>query len=89
MTGPHPQNPVYDQEPVYEAEAEPDDRRPLDDEGDVRAVADYLADMIGQLEDIARRSRLDLLVYLLSMAKSEAQANAGPAAPLGALGKPR
>ena len=66
----------YFEAPQYDAEAEPSDWSPLDDEGNVRAVADYLADMIGQLEDIARRSQLDLLVYLLSMAKSEAQAHA-------------
>ena len=64
------------QSPDYESEDEPNDWTPLDNEGQAAAVADYLADMIGQLEDIARRSQLDLLVYLLSMAKSEAQANA-------------
>ena len=70
MSGPHPQ------EPVYETESEAADWGPLADEDQTRAVADYLGDMIGQLEDMARRSRLDLLVYLLSMAKAEAQAHA-------------
>ena len=70
MTGPHAQ------EPVYENESDAADWAPLANEDQARAVADYLADMIGQLEDMARRSRLDLLVYLLSMAKSEAQASA-------------
>lgn len=74
-------NVTYPEAPDYDAEAEANDWLPLDDEGNAAAVADYLADMIGQLEDIARRSRLDLLVYLLSMAKSEAQANARPPAP--------
>jgi hypothetical protein len=41
-----------------------------------RAVAEYLADMIGQLEGMARLSRLDLVAYLLSMAKVEAQTQA-------------
>jgi len=63
-------------EPVYETESDPADWAPLADDDQARAVADYLTDMIGQLEDMARRSRLDLLVYLLSMAKSEAQASA-------------
>ena len=40
-----------------------------------RAVAEYLADMIGQLEGMARLSGFDLLVYLLAMARVEAQAN--------------
>ena len=70
MNGPFPQD------PVYETESDPADWAPLTDADQTRAVAEYLADMIGQLEDMARRSRLDLLVYLLSMAKSEAQASA-------------
>jgi hypothetical protein len=41
-----------------------------------RAVAEYLGDMIGQLEGMARLSGFDLLVYLLSMARVEAEANA-------------
>jgi len=41
-----------------------------------RAVAEYLADMIGQLESMARLSGFDLLVYLLSMARVEAEGNA-------------
>ena len=65
----------YPNEPIYESEPDAADWVQLGDEDQVRAVADYLADMIGQL-DMARRSRLDLLVYLLSMAKSEAQASA-------------
>jgi hypothetical protein len=72
VTGPH------SPEPVYDTESDAADWAPLADDDQVRAVADYLADMIGQLEDMAKRSRLDLLVYLLSMAKSEAQASATP-----------
>ena len=40
------------------------------------AVAEYLADMIGQLEGMARLSGFDLMSYLLSMARVEAEANA-------------
>jgi hypothetical protein len=36
------------------------------------AVARYLADMTGQLESMARTAELDLLAYLLAMARSEA-----------------
>jgi hypothetical protein len=72
VTSPHPNDPVYDTEP------DAVDWEPLSDDDEVRAMADYLADMIGQLENMARRSRLDLLVYLLSMAKAEAQACATP-----------
>jgi hypothetical protein len=41
-----------------------------------RAVAEYLGDMIGQLEAMARQQGFDLLVYLLSMAKVEAETTA-------------
>jgi hypothetical protein len=41
-----------------------------------RAVADYLGDMIGQLESMARHQGFDLLVYLLSMARIEAETTA-------------
>jgi hypothetical protein len=49
---------------------------PLDEAGHSRAVAEYLSDMIEQLESIARRGGLDLLAYLLSMARVEAETNA-------------
>jgi len=39
-------------------------------------VAEYLGDMIGQLESMARVQGLDLLVYLLSMARVEAETTA-------------
>ena len=38
------------------------------------AVARYLADMTGQLELMARAADLDLLAYLLAMARAEADA---------------
>ena len=40
----------------------------------VEAVARYLADMTGQLESMARAADLELLAYLLAMARSEAEA---------------
>ena len=36
------------------------------------AIARYLADMTAQLESMARAAELDLLAYLLAMARSEA-----------------
>ncbi len=52
-----------------------------------RAVAEYLADMIGQLESMARLSGFDLLNYLLSMARVEAESNARGADDLRRPGK--
>lgn len=37
-------------------------------------VARYLADMTGQLESMARSAKLELLAYLLAMARAEAEA---------------
>jgi hypothetical protein len=44
--------------------------------GHSRAVAEYLGEMIGQLESMARLAGLDFLVYLLSMARVEAEISA-------------
>lgn len=41
-----------------------------------REVAEYIGDMIGQLESMSRLAGFDLLVYLLSMARVEAETNA-------------
>ena len=41
-------------------------------EGDPKAVARYLAELIGQLEKIARASNHNLLAYLLAMASAQA-----------------
>jgi hypothetical protein len=41
-----------------------------------QAVAEYISDMIGQLESMSRLAGFDLLVYLLSMARVEAETNA-------------
>jgi hypothetical protein len=50
---------------------------------DTLAVARYLADMTGQLETMARAARLELLAYLLAMARAEAESVTldGPAEP--------
>ena len=37
------------------------------------AVIHYLADMTGQLETVARSAKLELLAYLLAMARIEAE----------------
>jgi hypothetical protein len=41
-----------------------------------RATAEYLTDMIAQLESMARGGGLDLVAYLLAMARVEADSNA-------------
>lgn len=46
--------------------------RSLRENGD--AVARYLADMTGELETMARAAKLELLAYLLSIARAEAEA---------------
>ena len=48
----------------------------LDPNAHARAVAEYLGDMVGQLESMARQQGFDLLVYLLSMARVEAETTA-------------
>ena len=48
----------------------------LDAQAQSRAVAEYLGDMLNQLESMARVAGLDLLTYLLSMARVEAETNA-------------
>lgn len=40
-------------------------------------TAQYIEEMAGELADLARRSKLDLLAYLLDMAKLEARKNSG------------
>ena len=57
-------------------EAAPDEPEALDETAHAQAVAEYLGDMISQLESIARLAGFDLLVYLLSMARVEAETNA-------------
>ena len=51
-------------------------------DADAVAVARYLADMTGQLETMARATKLELLAYLLAMARAEAESltvdNRGP-----------
>jgi hypothetical protein len=43
---------------------------------EAQAVARYLADMTGQLETMARAAKLELLAYLLAMARAEAESAA-------------
>ena len=50
--------------------------QPRDPSAEARAVAEYLGDMIGQMEGLARAQGFDLLVYLLSMARVEAETTA-------------
>ena len=40
---------------------------------DAQAVARYLADMTAQLESMARAAKLELVAYLLAMARAEAE----------------
>jgi hypothetical protein len=58
-----------------ETELAPDDFQAPEDAGiaEATAVAAYLADMTAQLEAMAVAAKLDLLAYLLSMARSEAE----------------
>ncbi len=49
------------------------------DETNALVVARYLADMTGQLESMARAAKLELLAYLLAMARAEAESAAAEA----------
>jgi hypothetical protein len=40
---------------------------------DAQTVARYLADMTAQLESMARAAKLELVAYLLAMARAEAE----------------
>jgi hypothetical protein len=67
-------------DPVYQTHALDEDAPAepvtLDRFAHSRAVAEYVGDMIGQLESMSRLAGFDLLVYLLSMARAEAESNA-------------
>ena len=65
---------------------EADALRPVDHS---RAVAEYISDMIGQLESMSRVAGFDLLVYLLSMARVEAETNARRLSHFGAVTQTR
>jgi hypothetical protein len=54
-----------------------------------REVAEYIGDMIGQLESMSRLAGFDLLVYLLSMARVEAETNARRLSHIGLDGQVR
>jgi hypothetical protein len=62
--------------PQHKQELEAEQPAPMDPDVYSRAVAEYLGDMIGQLESMARHQGFDLLVYLLSMARVEAETTA-------------
>ena len=55
-------------------------RSPSDLPEGAEAVAHYLADITSQLETMARGAHLELLAYLLAMARAEAEtlARGGP-----------
>ena len=55
----------------------------------VGAATEFLADMIGQLEAMARSHGLDLLTYLLSMARLEAETQSRSASSPGLDLKPK
>jgi hypothetical protein len=61
-------------------DAEPEDLSDragaLVDAEQARATAEYLTDMIAQLESMARAGGLDLVAYLLAMARAEADSHA-------------
>ena len=63
----NPSEPTADEDDSPDNEASPDPS----DEG-LGAVAGYIADMTGQLETMARSADLELLSYLLAMARAEA-----------------
>src|SRR5574337_540517 len=71
-------------DPVYDAQADAGLDFSYDDkDGDEGAESDsaeetarYVADMIGSLASIAREAKLDLLAYLLDMARVEAEMQA-------------
>jgi hypothetical protein len=70
---------------LAEAEA-PQATNPADH---AREVAEYISDMIGQLESMSRLAGFDLLVYLLSMARVEAETNARRLSHFGLEGRTR
>jgi hypothetical protein len=51
-------------------------------ESDSRETAAYVADMTGSLATLARRNGMQVLGYLLDMAREEAQSHANPSQPL-------
>ena len=62
----------------------PSGSRELEEERSPSAVARYIAEMTGELAQLARRYRLDALAFILEMAQMEAdqiaKASAGPGA---------
>jgi hypothetical protein len=62
--------------PPPDFESPPSVAETLDPYEQSRVVAEYLGDMIEQLESMSRAAGFDLLAYLLSMARVEAETNA-------------
>jgi hypothetical protein len=75
--------------PTSESESAPGEAEPLNPVDQKQAVAEYIGDMIGQLESMSRLAGFDLLVYLLSMARVEAETNARRLSHFGADGQKR
>ena len=75
--------------PASESDSAPGETEALNPVDQTRAVAEYIGDMIGQLESMSRLAGFDLLVYLLSMARVEAETNARRLTHLGADGQRR
>ena len=73
-------NPRESAESLEVAQVEAELRYEQDDddsgEGSVEETARYIADMIGALAVMAGEARLDLLTYLLNMARVEAELQA-------------
>jgi hypothetical protein len=69
--------------------AEAEAPHPANPAAHAREVAEYISDMIGQLESMSRVAGFDLLVYLLSMARVEAETNARRLSHFGAVTQTR
>jgi hypothetical protein len=76
----HPRpEPIEDAEALSGAEAELRYDEPEEDadaNGSAEDTARYIADMVGALASMAGEARLDLLTYLLNMARVEAELQA-------------
>jgi hypothetical protein len=62
--------------PTSESESASGEAEPSNPAEQRQAVAEYIGDMVRQLESMSRLAGFDLLAYLLSMAQVEAETNA-------------
>lgn len=80
VTSSHPgKKPAPDAAPPRTAAVEQDFRYDQDDSAETDSEEDtarYIADMVASLAMIARQAKLDLLTYLLDMARVEAEMQA-------------